>query len=221
MKLLPVNIDVHGKKAVIVGGGTVAERKCRSLLEAGAVVTVIAPEVIPELAARELQGEISVTLRCWHPGDCHDAFIVFAATDDRATNRSVAEEAQRCGILVCVSDAPLEGTFTSPSSIRRGDLLLTVSTGGKSPALSRRIRQELETLYGPEYADVVTILGDLREKQLTDRESAEYNDKICKELLEGGLCPVLKSGLREKHESFVKQADSVRMSHPMDPEESS
>jgi len=152
----------------------VAERKCRGLLEAEADVTVVAPSVTPALDELIREGKVSAIRRSWQSGDGDGARLVFAATNNRAVNAAVAREAGQSDIPVCVVDAPEDGTFTSPSVLRRGDLLITVSTGGKSPALAREVRRELETLYGPEYADIVDIAGKLREKALTTGERSVY-----------------------------------------------
>ena len=184
MNLFPINLNLRGQTAFIIGGGGVAERKCRSLLDAGAVVRVIAPAITPCLAELALRGSITHLHRPYEPGAMAGAALVFAATDDRTVNRAVAEEATHLGILVCVADEPAEGTFTSPSTVRRGDLLITISTGGRSPALARQIRGELEERYGPEYADVVDILGAFREKLLTEQRESAYNKQLFNELLD-------------------------------------
>ena len=205
MHLFPINLNLHGRKAVIVGGGGVAERKCRSLLDAGAVVTVMAPDVTPCLAKLVLQGSIAHLPRPYEPGAMAGAALVFAATDDRTVNRAVAEEATHLGILVCVADEPAEGTFTSPSTVRRGGLLITISTGGRSPALARQIRGELEERYGPEYADVVDILGAFREKLLTERRGSAYNKQLFNELLERSLPRLLSSGAAGNRDRLLRE----------------
>ncbi len=210
MNFFPVNLDIRGRKALIVGGGKVAERKCRSLLEAQAHVTIIAPRVTAPL--EELQGEekISLLRRPWLSGDGADACLIFAATDNHAVNRTVAEEAKRWGIPVCVVDTPREGTFASPATLRRGDLLITVSTGGKSPALARRIRRDLERLYGPEYADIVDVVGELREKLLTTGPGGAYNAQLFNKLLAGDLASLLKPTFPERLRHDITKAEPER-----------
>jgi len=184
MNLFPINLDIRGRKAVIVGGGSVGQRKCRSLLDAEVAVTVIALDATTELRSLADQGLITLLLRAWQPGDLDGACLVFATANDRGVNHLVTEEAKRLGIPVCVADKPEEGTFTSPSVVRRGDLLLTVSTGGRSPALARRIREDLEDRYGPEYAAIVTCCGAFREKLLTEQGESAYNKQLFNELLD-------------------------------------
>jgi precorrin-2 dehydrogenase/sirohydrochlorin ferrochelatase len=221
MKLFPINLDIRGRKAVIVGGGAVAARKCHSLLEAGAAVTVIAPVITVELEGLHRERKISLMPRPYLAGDLAGVFLVFVATDDRAANRAVAGEAKRLGILVSVADEPTEGIFTSPSIVRRGDFLLTISTGGRSPALTRRIRQDLEARYGPEYGDIVTIVGAFREKLLTEGRESAYNGQLFNELLDGDLIRFLNPVEQDRLFNSISNPDPERTPPPSDTEESS
>jgi precorrin-2 dehydrogenase/sirohydrochlorin ferrochelatase len=146
------------------------------------------------LADLAAQGRIFHLDREYLPGDLTGAMLAFAATDDRLVNAAVATEARSRNILVDVTDAPETGTFTSPAMLIQGDLLITVSTAGKSPALARRIRDELKGRVGPEHATALTILGALREKLLTAAGSSAYNKRLLNDLVDRDL-PVL---LREK-----------------------
>jgi precorrin-2 dehydrogenase/sirohydrochlorin ferrochelatase len=141
-----------------VGGGEVANRKARKLLQARAKVLVISPKVEPELASVATE----VRRRPYRAGDLEGAFLAFAATDCREVNAAVVQEARDRGIPVNVADKPAEGDFALPSILRRGRLQVAVSTGGASPTLARRIRQELEDAFGFEWADLVETLGRAR-----------------------------------------------------------
>ena len=125
---------------MVVGGGEVANRKARKLLQARAKVVVISPDVEPELASMAVE----VRRRPYTEGDLEGAFLAFAATNRRDVNAAVALEARERGILANVADKPAEGDFALPSTLRRGQLQVAVSTGGASPALAQRIRRELE-----------------------------------------------------------------------------
>jgi precorrin-2 dehydrogenase/sirohydrochlorin ferrochelatase len=147
----------------VIGGGRVAERKVLGLGESGARrIRVVAPTLTPTLRQLEQERMFDWLPRRYRAGDLATAFLAVAATNDPATNRSVAAEADDLGILVDVVDAPESGNFAVPASIRRGDLLLTVSTGGTSPTLAKRIRNELDDRYGPEYGRLLETLGRLR-----------------------------------------------------------
>ena len=184
MRYFPINLEVSGKPAIIVGGGAVAARKCSALLDAGAHVTVIAPRLDSILAQMSIKGEIHHVAREFSPGDLAGAFLVFAATDSPLVNRVVAEEAKARNILADIADAPGLGSFTLPAVMRRGDLQIAVATGGKSPAMARHIREQLEVLYGPEYGTALELLGNLREKLLTEQGNNAYNKQIFNDLAE-------------------------------------
>jgi precorrin-2 dehydrogenase / sirohydrochlorin ferrochelatase len=136
----------------------VAARKARKLLQAGAEVVVVSPEVLPEL------GDTSVEVheRPYEYGDLEGANLAFAATNSREVNAAVAREAHARGIRINVADRPTEGDFSVPSTLRRGGLQVAVSTGGASPTLARGVRNELEEVFGPEWAGVVEELEAVR-----------------------------------------------------------
>jgi len=190
----PVNLNLRGCRAVIIGGGSVAARKCLLLLEAGARITVVAPRLDPLLERLRGERRIACHTRPYAAGDLAGAFLAFAATDDPAVNGTVAEEARALGILVDVTSSPEQGSFTTPAAFRRGDLLITVSTGGKSPALARRISNELAQQFGPEYAKTLAILGAVREKLLTVRNNRTYNKAILRTLADADLPGLIRRG---------------------------
>jgi precorrin-2 dehydrogenase / sirohydrochlorin ferrochelatase len=160
--LYPLFMDVAGRRCVVVGGGGVASRKARGLLGSGARVTVVAPEVAPEI---ETMG-VKVERRPYAPGDLAGAALAFAATDRREVNAAVAREANEGGIPVNVADRPADGDFALPSVLRRGGLQVAVSTGGASPTLARKIRDALEPSFAAEWAGVVEKLRAARDEGL-------------------------------------------------------
>lgn len=159
----PIFLNVEGKPCLVVGGGQTAERKVEALLECGASVRVIAPSVGKRLKALDRAGRMVCMERAFEPGDTAGMMVVIAATNDRTTNERVAAEAKRSGILCNVVDAPDLCSFIVPSVVRRGALTMAISTGGKSPALARKIREELEEEFGEEYGELLELLGSLRE----------------------------------------------------------
>lgn len=166
---------------MIVGGGEVANRKARKLLQARARVVVISPEVRPELASMAVE----VRRRPYAEGDLEGAFLVFAATDLREVNAAVVREARERGIPVNVADEPSEGDFAVPSTLRRGQLQVAVSTGGASPTLARRIRRELEDAFGYEWAGVVAELGRARRDGRKAEDELEEVVEECLSRLRG------------------------------------
>ncbi|MGH9263707.1 MAG: precorrin-2 dehydrogenase/sirohydrochlorin ferrochelatase family protein [Acidimicrobiales bacterium] len=156
----PVNLVLDGRECLVVGGGKVAVRKVEGLLDCGARVRVVAPRVDPALRGR---AGVVVEERPWRREDLAGMWLVIAATDDPAVNRSVFEAGQRAGVWVNGADDPANCSFTLPSVVRRGDLQVTVSTGGRSPALATWLRRRLEGEIGPEYAVLLDLLASERE----------------------------------------------------------
>jgi len=158
----PVFLNIHGKKCVVVGGGKVALRKVRMLLECGAHVTVISPTLLQGLAQLAKKKSAAVIRRNYRPADLERALLVVAATDVKQVNRQVANEAKGRGILVNVVDDPSPSDFIVPSTMRRGDLTVAISTAGKSPALAKKIRRDLVRSLGMEYAALVPLIEEIR-----------------------------------------------------------
>ena len=158
----PVFLRIHKKKCVVVGGGRVALRKVRMLLNCGGEVKVVSSTFYFNLLQLAAKKAIRLIQRDYKPGDLTGAAIVIAATDKREINRRVAEEAKRVGALVNVVDDPEPSSFILPSYFRKGGLTLAVSTGGESPALARKIRTKLQKDFGKEYAALLLLIGKIR-----------------------------------------------------------
>ncbi|HYF46812.1 MAG TPA: bifunctional precorrin-2 dehydrogenase/sirohydrochlorin ferrochelatase [Acidimicrobiales bacterium] len=156
----PVNLLVAGRSCLVVGGGTVALEKVDGLLEAKAVVTVVAPEIVPELAERP----VTIEQRPYHEGEAANHRLVIVATDDPQVNARVAADAEAAGVWVNAADDVDNCTFTLPARVRRGDLLLTVSTGGRSPGLASWTRKRLEEEFGPEWGVLLQLLAEARDE---------------------------------------------------------
>lgn len=179
--LYPIFLDLRGRRCVVVGGGKVANRKARKLLQAQALVKVVSPEIEPRLESIAVEAE----RRPYESGDLAGATLAFAATDSREANAAVTREAKERGIPVNVADKPSEGDFALPSTLRRGGLQVAVSTGGASPTLAREIRQELEEMFGPEWAGVVEELEKARREGRETDEELEGVVRRCLSLLRG------------------------------------
>lgn len=160
----PVFLDLRGKTCVVVGGGPVAERKVGMLLEHDASVTVVSPSLNPGLREMARRGAVRAMEREYRKGDLEGVFLAIAATDDAAVNAAVSSEGRERGALVNVVDGPDESDFIVPSIVRRGDITVAISTGGRSPALARKLRTVLEGTLTPEYAPVLDIVSDVREE---------------------------------------------------------
>jgi siroheme synthase-like protein len=158
----PMFLNISGKRCVVVGGGRVALRKVRALLEHGASIEVISPDLCPELVELAEKRQISTSRRQYQPGDLRKALIVIAATDSSETNQRVAKEARSEGALVNIADDLESSDFIVPSYARRGGITIAVSTSGRSPALARKIRTRLEKELTDEHASLVRLIGEVR-----------------------------------------------------------
>ena len=166
MSYYPVFLDLTGRKVVVVGGGAVALRKIESLLECGASVYVISRDLAPELEDLLDKGEIRLIANEYDESCIKDAFLIIIATNDGDLNRRISEAAKERNILVNVVDQPEECSFIVPSVVRRGDLLIAVSTSGRSPALAKRIRETLDAQFGKEYESFLNMMGRIRKELL-------------------------------------------------------
>lgn len=193
MKMYPINLDVAGKSCVVVGGGEVALRKIRGLLAAGAVVRVIAPEICADIEKLFERGEIFLTRENFSADMLGDELLLIAATDNPEVNRQAAQVAQSKKILVNVVDGG-GGNFFVPSQIQRGDLLLTISTGAKSPAFSRFVRQMLEAELDENFGAGLRLIADKRQevKRLLPNHTARKN--FWREILTPEVWELLRSG---------------------------
>jgi precorrin-2 dehydrogenase/sirohydrochlorin ferrochelatase len=198
LKYYPVFLDIRNKKCVIVGGGEVAARKAERLLDCGAKVFVISPKVSPALAVLKEKKIIS-HIAAQYSGDLiNGAALVIGATDDEKTNAAISLDARRQGIPVNIVDDPQKCDFILPSLVQRGDLAITIGTGGKSPALARHLREELEAQYGKEYEILLNILGNLRLKMVK-------NEGIGKDWFESLLAEGILDSIKEKNVEKVKK----------------
>lgn len=202
MSFYPICLDLEGRSCVVVGGGRVAERKVQGLLSCSAQVKVISPEMTEELLHLHAEGIIQWLAREYIRGDLRKAFLVIAATNNEATQKLVYEEAVTRNLLLNVADVPQRCNFILPATVRRGDLIISVSTSGKSPALARKLRMELEKRYGSEYRVLVNILGAIRPEILASGLSQLDNENLFKKLLHDDMAEWIKGrkwGIMEKH----------------------
>ena len=202
-----VSLDLKGMPCLVVGGGGVALRKIQSLLSSGANVTVVSPEVVPEI---ETFKGIDIIRREFQPEDLDGKFLVISATNNRPVNESVAGEARQRNMLVNVVDVPDLCNFFVNSQVRRGDLAISISTSGASPALAKRIRKELEEQYGDEYSRLLSLMREYRpviigkvpdperRKAIFERIDAEHLETIVREQGE--------EVAREKIEAIIRES---------------
>jgi len=206
MPFYPVNLQIEGRPCAVVGGGIVAERKVLSLLSAGAGVTVFSPKVTANIVELVRNRRIVHVDRPYRQGDIVGFFIVICATDDSKVNSLVAEEARQKGILVNVVDDARLGDFSVPAQVTHGDLLITVSTGGKSPALSGRLRAELAERYGPEYGLYLELVSKVRCEMKNRLATAKERGTFWQQALDKEIVGLLRQGKIKEAEDKIKHA---------------
>ncbi|MBT7349640.1 bifunctional precorrin-2 dehydrogenase/sirohydrochlorin ferrochelatase [candidate division WWE3 bacterium] len=189
-KFYPVHLNVTGKKCVIIGGGKVAYRKACSLKESGADVVVVSPEVCPEMDNEE---GLVLIKEVYEESFLDGALLVIAATDNEAVNKMVTLDAEKRNIIVNVVDYPERCSFIVPSTINRGDLCISISTGGASPAVAKRIREELEAAFGKEYEEYLDLLTKMRSLAMSTVEESEKRRKVLQRLAEKDIFDAVKS----------------------------
>jgi precorrin-2 dehydrogenase/sirohydrochlorin ferrochelatase len=189
-KFYPIYLDVKDKKCVIVGGGEVAYRKVCSLKEAGAEVVVVSPETCPEIAVKK---GIALIKKDYDESILDGALLVIAATDNEAVNKKVALDARKRNIIVNVVDHPELCSFIVPSTINRGDLCISISTGGASPAVAKSVREELEVVFGSEYEEYLNLLTKMRSIAMSDIKDSAKRRKVLQRLAEKDILNIVKN----------------------------
>ncbi len=204
MRYYPLYLDVRDRPCLVVGGGAVATRKTRTLLKAGARVVVVSPEATAALDRLADDAQIRLYRRPYTPEDMNGVFLAFATTDDRDLNRTISKDARGRGILCNIADQPDLGQFVLPSVVARGELLISISTSGKSPALARRIRRQLEKDYGEEYARLIELLGTLRRRLLARGHDPRGHKQKFDTLLDSEVLEWIRAGDEDRIHQFLQ-----------------
>ena len=200
--MYPVTLKLAGKFCTVVGGGSVAVRKVKSLLEQGAEVTVISPVLDEELIA--IQEQFVWRKSMYQDGMLKGSVLVIAATDSRDVNHAVYEWCEEHQVLVNVVDSLQESSFTVNAMVQRGDFMLAVSTSGISPAVSKKVREDLELQYGPEYGTMLEILEEAREEALRTIGDASKRRRFLQSVASMELPELLKQETKEEVQKRVK-----------------
>ncbi len=188
MSLFPIFLKLTGRACIVIGAGHLAESKIASLRAADAAVTVIAPEASAAIAEQAAAGELKLLPRSYQPGDLAGAFLVVAATDDPAVNRTVFTEATATGVLCNAVDDPPFCDFYFPSVVRRGELQVAISTAGKSPALAQQLRKDLNEQLPLDLGDWLDDLGNLRREVVAAEPLNESRRLLLHELAQRQVC---------------------------------
>ncbi len=218
MKYYPVFLNISGKKCVVVGGGEVALRKVKMLLECDGKVTVVSPKPHPEIAKLSKEGEIHLVRRDYEAEDLRDAVLAVASTNVKEINRKVADEARKEGVLLNVVDDPEQSDYIVPSFFQRGDLTIAISTGGTSPALARKMRAKLEQDFGKEYASLLSLIGEVR--SVLKKKGYVVSPDAWQEALDLDiLIELVRAGQRERAKADLLARLEACRTHPEPPQE--
>lgn len=204
MGYLPLLVDLEGRNCLVIGGDSLAASRVKALCEAGAAVTVVAAEITPELRTMVQAGTISYRARDYAAGDLREQFIAWVATMDEATGRAAAAEARQRGIMINVTDRPALCDFIMPAVVKRGEVQVAISTGGSSPALARRMREQLEGLIGAEYGPLAEMLRGARRWLRGQVNDAGERAQILSRLVTPDLIERVRRGDWARVESLVR-----------------
>lgn len=203
MRYYPVYLDIQNRNCLVVGGGSVGTRKVMMLLTCGANVTVVSLAATKKLQELSKNGVIELKERPFQTADLDDRFLVIGATDNQELNRQIHAEAERRGLLCNIADRPEACNFILPSVVNRGDLIIAISTSGKSPAFAKKMRKHLEKEFGNEYAEFLNLMGAIRKKLLSEDHEPEAHKHLFEELIERDLVQILKEGKTENINSLL------------------
>ena len=206
----PIYLDIENRDVVIIGGGNVCARKAETMMKYGARVTVVSPEFTDEIEQWANEGRLQLKRKAYDDADLEGANIVIASTDIQSVNEQIAADCRARRIPVNVVDVTPLCEFIVPAIIETGSIQIAISTGGKSPALARTLKEDLQRTIGPEYAEVNDVLGTLRDgaKQVlpTDVDRKRFFDGI----IAKGILPMLREGRRaEAYETIARACEEA------------
>ena len=205
MSYYPIFLNLEGETALVFGGGSIAERKIVTLLEYNALIRIVSRKLTDNLKVLVEAKKVQHVGEDFSDKYLNNIFLVIVATDDRRLNRKISEHARERGLLVNVVDQPSDCNFIVPSIVKRGDLSIAISTSGKSPALAKKIRKELESQFGREYETFLVLMGRLRKEILSMGLSQEENSRIFHEIVNSNILSSMAKNDLEGIESTLSR----------------
>jgi siroheme synthase-like protein len=209
MRYYPIFLDIAGKPVVVIGGGNIAHVKVVGLLRAGADVTVVSPELNADMAALSAQGRFRHVERDYEPGDLEGYKLAFVATDDRSVNSTVADEGKARKVWVNAVDDPPYCDFIMPGIAQKGDLIIAISTSGRSPAMARKMREEIEAFLTDDWAAMLELAAEVR------TELREQGKLIDADIWNRALDADLKNLLAKGRQAEAKERLLRSLSEPV------
>lgn len=197
MRYYPINLDIQNRNVLVVGGGGVGSRKVKTLLSCGARVTVVSQEVSDPLKDLAASGKIKLKQRSYRSNDLDGMFLVIGATSDEKLNRRISSDAEQLNTLCNIADRPEVCNFILPSIVQRDDLIIAISTSGKSPALAKKLRKTLETQFGEEYGVLLKLMGAIRKKLLQQAHEPEVHKPLFEQLINSDLIGMIQTNKTE------------------------
>ncbi len=205
MRYYPIYLDIKGRDVLVVGGGAIAEGKAIQLVEAGARVTVVSPELTEALRAAVVRGEIAHLSGSFIEEDLNGVFLVISATGDRKVNEKVAKAARERGLLLNVVDKPDLCNFITPALVTRGELQISVSTGGGSPTLTQRVKREVAALIGEDYGVLLELAAEMRAEAKNRIADFERRKDALRAFVESDALDLIRAGRREEARALARR----------------
>ncbi|MFP4194379.1 MAG: precorrin-2 dehydrogenase/sirohydrochlorin ferrochelatase family protein [Desulfosalsimonas sp.] len=205
MKYYPVYLDIRNRDCLVVGGGQVALRKVEGLLKAGARTTVVSPEFAEGFSRLTGSAGLEMIMRNYKSADLEGKFLVIGATDNSKVNRKISRDAESRNMLCNIADVPEACNFILPSVVKRGDLMIAISTSGKSPAFARHLRKQLEKQFGEEYTEFLRLMGAARKKLLSEKHAPEEHKPLFNQLIAENLPSLIREGNTEQADRLLQK----------------
>ncbi len=193
MEYYPVNLNIKNRNCLVVGGGQVGSRKVLNLIKCKAIVTVKSITFSEELIKLEKEKKVTLKKDEYKSSDLEDVFLVIGATNNEELNWRISNDAKKLNILCNIADYPAACNFILPSFINRGDLTISISTSGKSPAFAKKLKKELASQYGEEYAELLQLMGAVRKKLLSIEHAPEEHKPLFEQILDGNMLSMIKN----------------------------
>jgi len=205
MRYYPILLDIQGRRCLVVGGGRVGTRKVETLLKCGARVTVVCIEATESIKSLFHEGRITLHLRTYQPSDLEGIFLVIGATNNETLNQQLSADAEERHLLCNIADRPAACNFILPSIVQQGDLVLAISTSGKSPAFAKKLRQDLEGQFDDAYAIFLDLMGAIRKRLLKEAHAPEAHKPLFEKLIHSDIISWIQNQQFEKIDQHLLQ----------------
>jgi len=198
LKYYPIFLDIKDRNCLVVGGGDVGTRKVEMLLECGASVTVVSIDATETLKRLFKDQRITLVSRAYRPSDIDNRFLVIGATNDERLNQQLSMDAEKCNLLCNIADRPAACNFILPAIVRQGDLVMAISTSGKSPAFAKKLRKDLEKQFGEAYAFFLDLMGAIRSRLLLEKHAPEQHKPLFQKIIHSDIISWIQNHQHEK-----------------------